>query len=112
MKNIKIAIWAIPALLTVLWLAATLPFPETLNFIAIRNLLAQYSGVLSMGAMSVAMIVATRARWLEPWLNGLDKSYRLHKWLGISALVTEPVARFANTALRDLRTQQRGAVAR
>ncbi len=91
MKNIKIAIWAIPALLTVLWLAATLPFPETLNFIAIRNLLAQYSGVLSMGAMSVAMIVATRARWLEPWLNGLDKSYRLHKWLGISALVTSVV---------------------
>lgn len=91
MKNIKIAIWAIPALLTVLWLAATLPFPETLNFIAIRNLLVQYFGVLSMGAMSVAMILATRARWLEPWLNGLDKSYRLHKWLGISALVTSVV---------------------
>lgn len=88
MRNIKIAIWVIPALLTVLWLAANLPLPDTLGFIAIRNLIVQYSGVLSMGAMSVAMMLATRARWLESWVNGLDKSYRLHKWLGITALVT------------------------
>lgn len=88
MKNIKIAIWLIPALLTALWLAANLPLPETLGFIAVRNLIVQYSGVLSLGAMSVAMILATRARWVESWVNGLDKSYRLHKWLGISALAT------------------------
>lgn len=91
MKNIKIALWAIPGVLTALWLAVNLPFPENLNVIAIRNLLVQYFGVLSMGAMSVAMILATRSKWLEPWLNGLDKSYRLHKWLGISALVTAPL---------------------
>ncbi|WP_233487533.1 ferredoxin reductase family protein [Thalassovita gelatinovora] len=70
------------------WLAATLPFPDTLSFIAIRNLLVQYTGVLTIGAMSVIMILATRANWIEPWLNGLDKSYRLHKWLGIGVLVT------------------------
>lgn len=87
MKNIKIALWPIPALLTVLWLAATLPFPETLNFITIRNLLVQYSGVIATGVMSLGMILALRIRWLESWLNGLDKSYRLHKWLGIMALV-------------------------
>ena len=91
MKNIKIAIWAIPAILTALWVAASVPLPDTLGFIAIRNLLVQYSGVLGMGAMSVAMILSTRARWLESWVNGLDKSYRLHKWLGISALVTSIV---------------------
>ena len=91
MKNIKIALWLIPALLTALWLAANLPLPEILGFIAIRNLLVQYSGVLSLGAMSVIMVLATRARWLESWVNGLDKSYRLHKWLGISALVTSIV---------------------
>ncbi|WP_417808080.1 ferric reductase-like transmembrane domain-containing protein [Thioclava sp.] len=88
MRNIKIALWTLPAVLSALWLAANLPLPGTLSFIAIRNLLVQYSGVLSIGAMSVAMILATRASWLEGWLNGLDKSYRLHKWLGISALVT------------------------
>ncbi|SFR49611.1 ferredoxin reductase family protein [Litoreibacter janthinus] len=98
MKNIKIALWGIPALLTVLWVAAALPFPETLSVIAIRNLLVQYSGVLSLGVMSVAMILATRAKWIEPWLNGLDKSYRLHKWLGIMVLVTSVVHWFASNA--------------
>ncbi len=33
------------------------------------------------------MILATRWAWVDRWLNGLDKSYRLHKWLGIAALV-------------------------
>nr|WP_275982158.1 ferric reductase-like transmembrane domain-containing protein [Frigidibacter sp. ROC022] len=47
----------------------------------------QYSGVLAIGAMSVAMIQAARWGWVDRWLNGLDKSYRLHKWLGITALV-------------------------
>ncbi len=88
MRNIKIAIWTIPALLTALWIAASLPLPEELGFIAIRNLLVQYTGVLTIGAMSIIMILATRARWFESWLNGLDKSYRLHKWLGIFVLVT------------------------
>lgn len=41
--------------------------------------------------MSVAMILATRWGWVDRWLNGLDKSYRLHKWLGITALVTSVV---------------------
>jgi predicted ferric reductase len=37
--------------------------------------------------MSLAMLLALRPRWLEPRLDGLDKVYRLHKWLGITALV-------------------------
>lgn len=32
------------------------------------------------------MILSLRPRWLEPLLGGLDKTYRLHKWLGIGAL--------------------------
>jgi hypothetical protein len=34
MRNIKIAIWGIPAFLPALWVAANLPLPETLGFIA------------------------------------------------------------------------------
>lgn len=34
------------------------------------------------------MILAVRPQWLMTRLNGLDKGYRLHKWLGISALTT------------------------
>ena len=33
------------------------------------------------------MLLAIRPTWLEPHLYGLDKMYRLHKWLGITALV-------------------------
>ncbi len=87
MKNIKFALWGTLILLSGLWIIANLPLPETLGFIAVRNMLVQYSGVLGIGVMSVAMVLATRAKWLEPWLNGLDKSYRLHKWLGIVALI-------------------------
>ncbi len=46
----------------------------------------QYSGVLGIGLMSIAMLLALRPKWLEPHLDGLDKMYRLHKWLGIGAL--------------------------
>ncbi|WVM93291.1 ferric reductase-like transmembrane domain-containing protein [Halopseudomonas pachastrellae] len=47
----------------------------------------QYSGVIAMAMMSAAMILATRPLWLEGHLDGLDKMYRLHKWLGIGALI-------------------------
>ena len=33
------------------------------------------------------MLLAIRPVVLEPYLGGLDKMYRLHKWLGISGLV-------------------------
>jgi predicted ferric reductase len=87
MKPICITLWSLLAGLSLLWFAANLPLPETMTVIALRNLAVQYSGVLAIGAMSVAMILATRSPWVERRLNGLDKSYRLHKWLGIAALV-------------------------
>lgn len=87
LRNIKISLWGLMAGLTALWLLANLPFPDDLSVINSRNLLLQLSGVIAIGAMSVAMILAVRPVWLEPWLGGLDKSYRLHKWLGIAALV-------------------------
>ncbi|HYG89905.1 MAG TPA: ferric reductase-like transmembrane domain-containing protein [Azospirillum sp.] len=87
MKKIKMSLWGLLVLLTVLWLAAEpLVFRPT-NFFAVRNLAVQYSGVIAIGCMSVAMILALRPRWPETWFGGLDKMYRLHKWLGIAALV-------------------------
>lgn len=37
--------------------------------------------------MSLAMILTVRPVFVERFLGGLDKVYRLHKWLGISALI-------------------------
>jgi len=87
MKPIRLTLWTLILGLSALWLAANLPLPQSPGFFTVRGLLVQYSGVLSIGAMSVAMILAMRSPQVDRWLNGLDKSYRLHKWLGITALV-------------------------
>lgn len=33
------------------------------------------------------MLLALRPKFLEPHLDGMDKIYKLHKWLGISAFI-------------------------
>lgn len=87
MRRITWVFWSILAVLAFLWLLAE---PEAFHIRGIfpaRSLLAQLTGVLAIGCMSLAMLLALRPRWLEAWLDGLDKMYRLHKWLGIGALV-------------------------
>jgi predicted ferric reductase len=87
MKNIKIAVWGALVLLSALWLLAEQPTVDVpASILALRSAMIQYSGVLAVGCMSLAMILATRPRWPERWLGGLDKMYRLHKWLGIGGL--------------------------
>ncbi|WP_020559038.1 ferredoxin reductase family protein [Thiofilum flexile] len=87
MKPIKITLWIALVGLTLLWLIASLPFPSPLSYFAFRDQFVQYSGIISIGMMSIAMLLAVRPVWIESYLNGLDKMYRLHKWLGISALI-------------------------
>ena len=45
----------------------------------------QLSGLLAIGLMSALLLMASRPRWLEQRLGGLDKLYQLHKWSGISS---------------------------
>ncbi|MBP8185248.1 MAG: ferric reductase-like transmembrane domain-containing protein [Pseudomonas sp.] len=87
MKNIKIALWLLLVGLTLLWALADTFLPKPLSYFSLRTVLVQYTGIMTMAVMSVAMILAVRPRRAEPLLGGLDKMYRLHKWLGISALV-------------------------
>lgn len=91
MRHIKLALWGLFALLSLLWLAADASVFQATSFFAVRAQMMQYTGVLAIGAMSVAMILALRPRWPERWFGGLDKMYRLHKWLGISALVVSVI---------------------
>ncbi|WP_296751055.1 ferric reductase-like transmembrane domain-containing protein [Thiobacillus sp.] len=91
MRNIKRALWGMLALLTVLWFVAAPSVFQLTGFFAVRGAIVQYSGIIAMGAMSVAMILALRPRWPERWFGGLDKMYRLHKWLGIAALAVSVV---------------------
>nr|WP_283245805.1 ferric reductase-like transmembrane domain-containing protein [Comamonas sp. PE63] len=45
------------------------------------------TGILALGSMTAVMVLALRPRWVESPLGGMDKAYRLHKWLGILAIV-------------------------
>ncbi len=45
------------------------------------------SGLLAIGLMSLAMVLATRPVVLERPLGGMDRIFRLHKWAGILAAV-------------------------
>ena len=91
MKRIKLGLILILSGLSLLWWLAD---PMNLGdggYFAIRTLAVHYSGVLAMGVMSVAMLLALLPLWLEPLLGGLDKGYRLHKWLGIAGLALATV---------------------
>ncbi|RTL27765.1 MAG: ferric reductase [Rhodocyclaceae bacterium] len=86
MKNIKFALLLVLAALSLLWWWADPLLIQGDTYFALRTLAVNYTGVLAMGTMSVAMILALRPAALEPLLGGMDKAYRLHKWLGIAGL--------------------------
>ncbi len=87
-RKIKVAFATLLCVLSLLWLMADSLLPEPLGYFSFRVVFIQYSGVISIGLMSVAMLLAVRPGWLERPLGGLDKAYRLHKWLGITGLVS------------------------
>ncbi len=87
MQTIRRTFLGLLALWSALWFFAEPSVFQTSEFFPLRNAMVQFSGVIAMVCMSVAMVLALRPLWPEPWLGGLDKMYRLHKWLGIAALV-------------------------
>lgn len=87
MQNIQRTFWACLIVLTLLWVAAEPRFYQAATVFEWRLYMRQYTGLVAMGCMSFAMILAMRPKWPEKWLGGLDKMYRLHKWFGITALI-------------------------
>jgi predicted ferric reductase len=87
MTRIKVSLLVFLLLLTALWFSADTLLPEPITYFTFRTVFMQYSGLVAIGVMSLAMLVALRPKWPERYLQGLDKMYRLHKWLGITALV-------------------------
>jgi predicted ferric reductase len=105
MKNIRLVYAFVLVFLTLLWLMAEPDLLHTNDFYGLRALLINYSGMLAIGVMSVGMMLGVRPARIEPVLGGLDKSYRLHKWLGATALalaITHWLWTQASGWLRDL----------
>jgi predicted ferric reductase len=87
MTRIKLIFWALCIGLTALWIVADPVVFARHPFSQLQYPLINYTGIIAMGAMSVSLIMALRSVALEPHVGGLDKSYRLHKWLGVAGLV-------------------------
>lgn len=85
MKRIKWVFVILLALVTALYWVSLTDIERTLAPWALRKSVLYYTGIMSFVAMTVGVILAMRLRTVERWLGGLDKHYRLHKWLGIAA---------------------------
>lgn len=87
MRAIHHILWGLILGLTALWLLID-PLPDPgQGFFPWRGAWVDWTGVLAMGMMSLGMILAARPAFIEPLIGGLDKGYRLHKWLGIGGLI-------------------------
>lgn len=87
MTRIKLTLWSLFGVLTGLYLLADQTLLAPFEFFPVRNALVMLTGILAIAAMSAALLLALRPAFAEGALGGLDKMYRLHKWLGIAALV-------------------------
>ena len=66
------------------WFLATPADLGAAGFWAWRGEGIYASGLMAYAAFTCCLLLAARTRWLEQRLGGLDKNYRLHKWLGAS----------------------------
>ncbi|MDR0736070.1 MAG: ferric reductase-like transmembrane domain-containing protein [Zoogloeaceae bacterium] len=88
LRRLKFWLVVLNLLLLTLWGCSVLPellADKTPGFWEWRRMLVVLSGIFAFAWMSGAMLLSLRLPWLESRLGGLDKLYRLHKWLGIGA---------------------------
>lgn len=87
MTRLKLAFIAIAALVIALWLASIDVRQLSGGFWPVRGLLVPLTGTLAIAFMAAGILLAARPVQIEAALGGLDKFYRLHKWLGIAAVI-------------------------
>ncbi len=85
MKPIHYAFLTTMLVISGLWLMTPHAQSTIPEFWSIRKALIFETGIIATAAMSITLILAIRQFFSDSFLDGLDKRYRLHKWLGISA---------------------------
>ena len=82
---------ALPLSFLIIALWATLQPAEILSFSApfmlMRKALTPLIGALALGWMGFSLLLALRPAWLERSLGGLDKLFKVHKWVGITSVL-------------------------
>ncbi|MDX2319271.1 MAG: ferric reductase-like transmembrane domain-containing protein [Moritella sp.] len=87
MKSIHYALIAILTASLALWLGTEHSLSTPLSFWPLRKSIIYGSGIIAIIAMSFATLLAIRHFFSDSFLDGLDKRYKLHKWLGIAGFV-------------------------
>lgn len=87
MQKIKWIIIALVLAITGLWISADTFIPEPFSYFNFRSVFIQYSGIVASIFMSICMLLALRLKQVDKKLGGLDKTYRLHKLMGITVLI-------------------------
>ncbi|MFU1980769.1 ferric reductase-like transmembrane domain-containing protein [Bordetella hinzii] len=75
------------AIVAALWLAPHAQILFLREVFAMRHEWILLTGLVAFAAMAGAVMLSMRPVSVEPPMGGLDKMYRLHKWLGVTALV-------------------------
>lgn len=88
LRKLRLVFALLAAVLALAWVATVSggAFPTT--FWRARSLLIPFTGILAIGMMAAGVLLAARPVQVERALGGLDKFYRLHKWLGVGGLAT------------------------
>lgn len=87
MSRVRTATAGIVVVILLIFALSVLPSLDWSDAHGLGVAWTQFSGLLSVLLMSVVVLLSARPRVLERAMNGLDKMYRLHKWLGIAAIV-------------------------
>lgn len=77
----------IVAACSLIWLQAEPTIFSYTNFMQWRSALMQLTGVVSLLLLTITMLLALRLPAIERLTAGLDKSYRLHKWVAIYGVI-------------------------
>ena len=81
MRVFGLILIAVLILLPLIWLPGIATGKDQLA------MFSQYIGLVALIAMALGQIISTRWGIVETVFGALDQSYRIHKWLGIGALV-------------------------
>lgn len=69
MKNIKYIYVFLIVVISTLWLTTDPFFNQTYSFFALRAAMVNYTGLIGITVMSVAMMIAIRPAQIETWVG-------------------------------------------
>lgn len=87
MKKLYLYVLGLLATCTLIWLQAEPNIFSSNSFMQWRSSLIQGTGILALLLLTLTMLLALRLPWIEKLTSGLDKGYRLHKWVAIWGVI-------------------------